>query len=345
MKPRTRNLFIGAVLFLILGAFAIYRIVLSDSILPASLGQEIFVQIPTNSSFDEVVDLLKKQGVVRDEAFFRKIANIMSYNRNPMRSGRYALRPGMNIIQVVRILRSGQQAPVKVVLTTERLLEEVAAKASRFIEPDSATLMQAFSNPDFLQHIGYTPETLMTIFIPNTYEFFWNTSAEGFVERMIKEKNAFWAKNNRLEKAKALGLTPEEVYTVASIVEKETLNNSEKPTIAGVYLNRLAIGMRLQADPTVVFATRDFTTKRVTSDHTQFDSPYNTYMYAGLPPGPISLASISSIDAVLNREDHKYVYFCAAGDESGLHNFAETFEQHQSNIALYKRNLEKRGLR
>jgi UPF0755 protein len=345
MTTRTRSLLIGAVLFLIVGAFAVYRIVLSDSILPASLGKEIYVEIPTNSSFEEVIELLKKQGVVRDEVFFRKAADYMGYKRDPMRSGRYELQPGMNIIQVVRVLRGGQQAPVKVILTTERLPEEVAAKVSRFIEPDSNTLLQTFTNPDFLQQIGYTPENLMTIFIPNTYELFWNTNAEGFVERMIKEKNAFWAKNNRLAKAKALGLTPEEVYTVASIVEKETLNNTEKPTIAGVYLNRLAQGMRLQADPTVVFATRDFTTKRVTSVHTQFDSPYNTYRYAGLPPGPISLASISSIDAVLNREDHKYIYFCASGDETGLHNFAETFEQHQGNIALYRRNLEKRGLR
>lgn len=162
---------------------------------------------------------------------------------------------------------------------------------------------------------------------------------------MIKEHDKFWAKNNRKEKADAMERSPEEVYALASIVEKETNNISERPRMAGVYLNRLRIGMPLQADPTSVFATKDFTTKRVTDYHTTFDSPYNTYMYRGLPPGPIAMSSIASIDAVLNSEDHKYLYFCAVGDGSGSHNFAKTLTQHNQNAAIYRSNLKKRGRR
>ena len=225
------------------------------------------------------------------------------------------------------------------------MIENVAAKAARFIEPDSVDLLIAFRNPINLEKYGFTEETLMSLFIPNTYEFFWNTSPEAFLERMKKEHDKFWEQNNRLKKAEKLGLKPAEVYTVASIVEKETLQNSEKKRMAGVYLNRLEINMKLQADPTSVFATKDFTTKQVTDYHTNFDSPYNTYRYAGLPPGPIAMASIASIDAVLNREDHKYYYFCAKGDGSGLHNFAKNLNGHNQNVRIYKSNLRKRGLR
>ena len=163
------------------------------------------------------------------------------------------------------------------------------------------------------------------------------------MKRMIKEHKRFWNKNGRSKKARALKMKPEEVYTLASIVEKETLATKEKPRMAGVYLNRLEIGMRLQADPTCVFATRDFGTARVTNYHLKFDSPYNTYLYAGLPPGPISMASISSLDAVLDAEDHDYLYFCAKGDGSGLHAFAKTLSGHNQNAAKYRANLKKRG--
>lgn len=344
MKSRTLTTWGIIVLLGAVAAVLVYQRFLGSTAIPSSRG-EFFVEIPTNATFEEVLAQLRREGIVRQPRLFRQLADWMDYRRDPMRSGRFALRGGMNLLQIIRKLRSGAQSPVKVVLTTQRLPAEVAAKVAGFLEPDSATLMQQFADEDFLQELGIAPETLMTLFIPNTYEFFWNTSAKGFLERMKKEHDAFWRQTNRLAKARALGLSPAEVYTLASIVEKETLVNSEKPTIAGVYLNRLKINMRLQADPTVVFATRDFTTKRVTNFHTQFESPYNTYLNTGLPPGPICLASISSIDAVLNREDHNYTYFCAAGDGSGRHNFAETYEQHLNNVATYQRNLEQRGLR
>lgn len=323
--------------------FIIYQRYLAPS---ASVkGEEsVIVYVPTGASFDQVVDTLKSKNLIKDEAAFRYLAEQMEYKKSPMRSGRYSLKPGWNILQVVRHLRSGRQDPVKVILTTERMLEDVAAKTSRFIEPDSIELMQAFTNDSLLNALGYTRENLMSLFIPNTYECYWDMSPLEFIERMNREHKKFWEKENRLEKAKALGMTPEEVYTLASIVEKETLKNIEKPRIAGAYLNRLKINMRLQADPTLVFATRDFETRRVLNYHKEFVSPYNTYMNAGLPPGPIAMASISSIDAVLNPEKHNYVYFCAVGDGSGLHSFAETLEGHNVNKARYLENLRKQGL-
>lgn len=334
---------ISALVLLLIGAFIYFKFVGAPAV-PAGL-KDYYVQIPTNSSYEEVLDTLEAKGILKDRQAFTLLAERMKYKRDPMRAGRYELQPGWSLIQLIRHLRGGRQAPVDVVLTNERLPENVAAKAARFIEPDSTDIQALFQDEDYLASIGYTPETLMSMFIPNTYEFFWNTSPRGFVERMAKEHDAFWEKDNRLQKAEALGLKPQEVYTLASIVEKETLVNKEKPRMAGVYLNRLRTGMRLQADPTAVFARRDFDTPRVTHYHTKFDSPYNTYLYAGLPPGPISMASISSIDAVLNAEEHDYIFFCAKGDGSGLHAFAKTLGGHNDNVAEYKRNLAKRGLR
>lgn len=325
-------------------AAAIYFKYVAGSKVPEDIG-EVYVQIPTGSEFEEVTSLLAAKGVIQKEETFRVLAERMKYRRSPMRSGRYEIKGGWSMVELIRHLRNGRQAPVNVVLTNERLVENVAAKAARFIEPDSLSLLEIMQDENYLQEIGYTPETLMSLFIPNTYEFFWNTSARDFMNRMIKEHDAFWDAGQRREKAETLGLSPEEVYTLASIVEKETLRNDEKQRMAGVYLNRLKEGMLLQADPTAVFATRDFGANRVLNRHTAFDSPYNTYKYPGLPPGPISMASISSIDAVLNAEDHDYLYFCAKGDGSGYHAFARTLQAHNQNAARYRENLRKRGLR
>lgn len=304
-----------------------------------------YLEIPTGSSFEEVVEALEKGNFLRDSSTFNETADWMSYRKPTMRAGRFEIQPGWSNQELIRHLRAGKQAPVKVVLSTARILEDVAGKVAVFIEEDSLGLVTQFQNRAFIEELGFTPETLMSLFIPNTYEFFWNTNAKEFLERMKKEHEKFWAKNDRLGKAKLREMTPAEVYTLASIVEKETNQNSEKKRMAGVYLNRLERGIPLQADPTCVFATRDFTTRRVTNYHTQFDSPYNTYMYAGLPPGPIAMASIASIDAVLNGEEHDYIYFCAKGDGTGYHSFAKTLKAHNQNAAIYKRNLKKRGLR
>jgi UPF0755 protein len=303
-----------------------------------------YVCIPTGATFEDVVGILKKGGFIKDEAGFRWLAGQMNYKKDKMRAGRFEVQPGWTNRELIQQLRNGEQAPVKLVLTNIRLLEDVAARAARFIEPDSATILATLNDPAFLAEIGYTSETLMSVFIPNTYEMYWNTDPKGFVKRMLKEHDAFWEKNDRKAKADALKLTPSEVYTLASIVERETNAVIEKPTVAGVYLNRLKINMKLQADPTCVFASRDFGTHRVTEYHLLFESPYNTYLHVGLPPGPISMASIPSIDAVLNPEKHNYLYFCAKPDDSGTHAFAATLPGHNVNVEKFRAYMRQKGL-
>lgn len=302
-----------------------------------------FVHIPSQSTFEDVVYILKHGNYITDEASFRWVAGQMSYAKPVMRAGRFELTPGWSNRELIQHLRTGEQAPVKVVLSSERLPEDIAGKVARFLEADSMALLEAFRNPALLQELGYSAETVTALFVPNTYEMFWNTEAVAFLRRMQKEHKAFWDKNDRRAKANALGLSPLEAYTLASIVERETNVNAEKPRVAGVYLNRLNIGMRLQADPTCVYATHDFAATRVTQYHTTFDSPYNTYLYAGLPPGPICMASIPSIDAVLNPEKHDYIFFCAKPDDSGTHAFAATFAGHNVNVDKFRNYMRQRG--
>jgi UPF0755 protein len=309
---------------------------------PAKLEHNILL-VPTGATYDQVVDSLTNGGFVTDVESFHWLADYMKYKRPEMRAGRYEIEPGWNNRQLIRHLRGGKQAPVNVILTNQRLPEEIAGRVAQFLETDSLSLLNTFRDPALLAELGYTPESFISLFIPNTYQMFWNTDAKGLLNRMAKEHDAFWNKNERKSKAQQLGMTPEAVYTLASIVERETNNNPEKPTIAGVYLNRLNIDMPLQADPTAVFATRDFTVRRVTEYHTTFDSPYNTYRYKGLPPGPISMASIASIDAVLNPKQHDYLYFCAKPDDSGSHAFAETYTAHLVNARRFQSWLRQRG--
>lgn len=310
---------------------------------PENVPQDTYVYIPTGSDFEQVVSILKSQNLIDNERDFRDLAERMKYKRHPMRSGRFLVKAGWSNKELIERLRNGEQAPVKLVFNNERLLENIAAKAARFIEPDSAALMEAFRNRALLEEIGHTEETLISIFIPNTYEVYWNLKPEDLIRRMLREHDTFWSKNERLAKAVNLGLTPLQVYTLASIVERESNYTPERPRIAGVYLNRLAINMKLQADPTCVFATRDFATRRVTEYHLQYNSPYNTYLYKGLPPGPISMASINSIDAVLNRESHNYLFFCAEPNDSGRHFFAETYQQHLVNARKFQEWVSRRG--
>lgn len=329
---------LGLLIAALLGIFIAWKpikAIFLDGV-PSNLENKM-VQIPTGSNFEQVLDILEKGNYINNRESFIWLAETMKYAKNEMRAGRFEVQPGWTNRDLIKHLRAGKQAPVQLVLTTnERLLEDIAGKAAMFIESDSLTILQTLTDASYVQSLGFTPETFISTFIPNTYELFWTTTPKQLVERMVKEQKAFWAKNGRLDKATALGLTPEQVYTAASIVERESNNQAERPTIAGVYLNRLKIGMKLQADPTCVFATRDFSTRRVTEHHLLFQSPYNTYLNVGLPPGPISMASISAIDAVLNREEHNYLYFCAKPDNSGTHAFAETYAGHNVNVAKFR---------
>jgi len=311
---------------------------------PTTLSNNL-VQIPSGATFDEVVDILDSGGYIVNKESFIETAEQMKYKKANMRTGQYKIQAGWSNRDLIKHLRGGNQETVKVTFNNKRMTENVAAEVSQYLQFDSLALQELFVDESYLEEIGYTKETLMSLFIPNTYDMYWNTTPKKFMERMIKEHKNFWESNDRLAKAKAKGLSKAEVATMASIVEKETNHNPEKRRMAGVYYNRVKIGMPLQADPTCVFATRDFSTKRVTNYHLEFDSPYNTYMYPGLPPGPIAMPSIASLDAVLNAEEHQYLYFCAKGNGTGQHNFAKTLSQHNRNAAIYVRNLRERGKR
>ncbi len=298
-----------------------------------------YLYIPSGADFDDVIDILKKDSLLLDVRSFEWLALKKNY-QNHVYAGRYKISNGINNNDLINKLRSGYQDPVKVIFNSVRTREQLAAKISKQIEADSLSLLELFNKDSIIKSYGLKPETFTCIFLPNTYEFWWNTSAKAFVDRMYSEYKKFW-NDDRMEKAKRLNLTPEEVTTLASIVDEETYYNSEMPRVAGLYINRLRKRIHLQADPTLKFALGDFTIKRVLNVHKQIDSPYNTYKRYGLPPGPISIPSIAAIDAVLNYESHDYLYMCAKSDFSGYHNFAKTLSQHNINARNYQRALNK----
>ncbi len=261
------------------------------------------------------------------------------------RTGRYAVEPGARVIDVYRRLRAGMQTPVQFTLPAVRTLDRLAGVMAHKLMLDSADVATAFGSDSVAARYGYSVETLPAAFIPDTYELYWDTSFEAFMQRMAQEHTRFWQAGNREELANRLGLTHEEVATLASIVDAETTNAAEKPAIAGLYLNRLHRGMLLQADPTVVFAAQAFNARRVSGQMLHTESPYNTYKHPGLPPGPIRIASQQGIDAVLHAQAHNYIYMCANADFSGTHAFAATYAEHRANARRYQRALAARGIR
>lgn len=302
-----------------------------------------YLYIPSNSDYEAVLQILENSAYIKDIESFKFVAEKKNYPSKVL-AGRYEIRNGMSNNDLVNLLRSGKQTPVKVSFISLRSLDILAGKVAVNIEADSLEIVQLLKSQDLAQKYGFNENTFLAMFIPNSYEFYWNTSAEQFVERMAKEYKNFWTEE-RKQKAANLGFSQSEVSTLASIVEAETQKNDEKARIAGVYINRLNIGMLLQADPTVVYATGDFFLKRVLNKHLEINSPYNTYKYSGLPPGPINIPSISSIDAVLNYEKHNYKFFCAKDDFSGYHVFAVTNAQHEANARKYHQALRSAGIR
>jgi UPF0755 protein len=316
--------------------FYFYQVFFSANTLIES-DKAYLLEIPSNSVYKKVVDKLYEERVINDALSFSFVAKILGY-QEAVKPGLYQIEPKMNNLQLVRMLRSGQQTPVRVTFNTVRTQEELAEKISVNLEVSKEQVLKLLQDSVYIRKFGFEEETVMSLFIPNTYEFWWDTSAEELFERMHKEYQSFWTEA-RSQKAQDLGLSKEEVSTLASIVQAESQKSDERPRIAGVYLNRLRIGMPLQADPTLVFAAGDFTIKRLTAKQMAIDSPYNTYKYAGLPPGPINLPDINSLDAVLNFEKHSYLYFCAKEDFSGYHSFAVGYDEHLSNARRYQRAL------
>jgi UPF0755 protein len=296
-----------------------------------------YFYIPTVSSYEDVKGLLINDTIITNLEAFDWVAQRKNYP-NMVKPGRYLIHDGLSNTELVDLLRSGEQAPVDITFISVRTLEQLAGRLGNQIEADSLELINCFKDKDIIQHYGFNDKTFIAMFIPNTYQFYWNTSAEKFIERMAEEFKKFW-NEDRINKAIEMGYSQSEIITLASIVEQETKKNDEKSRVAGVYINRLKKGIKLQADPTVIYAIGDFSIRRVLYSHLEYDSRYNTYKYAGLPPGPICIPSITSIDAVLNYEEHSYIYFCAREDFSGYHNFARTLAQHNANARKYQQAL------
>jgi UPF0755 protein len=321
------------IISLLLGANFYTKVYRSNSL------QDGYLFIPTGSVFNDVIENLENENLIKDINSFVWLAKKKNY-QNHVYAGRYKIDSSMNNNNIINKLRSGHQDPVKVIFNSVRTREQLAGKIASQIEADSASLVKSFYNDSIINDFNLKQETISCIFLPNTYEFWWNSSANTFMNKMYSEYKRFW-NDDRLKKANKLNLTKEDVITLASIVDEETLYNVEMPRVAGLYINRLRRRMYLQADPTLKFAIGDFTIKRVLNVHKQIDSPYNTYKKYGLPPGPISIPSISAIDAVLNFESHKYIYMCAKPDFSGYHNFAKSLSQHNINARNYQRALNK----
>ncbi|AMO21364.1 endolytic transglycosylase MltG [Flavobacterium columnare] len=305
---------------------------------------EKYIFIPTGATYEEVIKIMTPE--VDDIENFKLIAEKRSYDQNVF-PGRFLLKKGMGSFQIVTALR--HNTPLELSFNNQEVLEKLVSRVAGQIEADSVSLMRVIQDPVFLKKNGLTSDNVLGIFIPNTYEIKWNIGAEKFRDKMLEEYHKFW-NSDRMKKAKSLGLTPEQVITLASIVHKESVKEDERPRVAGVYLNRLKLEMPLQADPTIIFAikknTKDFdqVIKRVKGDMLFVNSPYNTYKNVGLPPGPIAMPDISAVDAVLSPEKHDYIYFCASVDRKGYHDFAVTYEEHQANAKKYAEWVNKLGL-
>lgn len=331
---------VTAVLVIGVGAWALSYI--KRPVIDLKGQRDALLYIPTGSDFDDVCQLLSLDGWLTDEHQFRTIAGLKHY-ADKVKPGRYRITDRMTANELVNRLRSGVQEPVKVTFNNIRTLEQLASSVSRHLEADSASILAAMRDTSLLVKYGYDSQTLPSMFIPNTYEFVWNTSGEQWMERMNREYDKFWT-DKRQHKADSLHLTRLEVATIASIIEEETNKVDELPIIAGIYINRLRKGMLLQACPTLKYALGDFTLRRILKKDQQVESPYNTYKYAGLPPGPIRIPSITAVDAVLNAADHQYLFMCARPDGSGRHNFARTNAEHARNAAIYQKELDKRKI-
>ena len=301
------------------------------------------ITIAPNTEFKALRDSLYAKHVLHELISFGVMSKILKYNKN-VKAGRYKIKSNMNNWDAIRMLRAGIQEPVVLTFNNVRTNEELAGKITKNLMIDSSSFLDLLHNKEYIGSYGFTKETIQGMFIPNSYQVYWTFSAEKIFERLHKEYTSFWNKD-RTKKATQIGLTIKEVTTLASIVEAETAKNDEKRRVAGVYMNRIKRGMLLQADPTVKFAWGDFSLKRILFKHLEINSPYNTYKYKGLPPGPINSPSISSIDAVLHYENHEYIFFCAKEDFSGYHNFAKSASGHAKNRNKYIRALNKHNIK
>jgi UPF0755 protein len=318
----------------------VYRVLFGPNVLTE--GTRVTIYIPDGSAYARAIDSIETHLKIKNLKALKWVAEKKNY---PLlvKPGRYVIERDLSYIELINILRSGRQTPVKVTFNNIRTLNELAGKIGRQISADSSKIITFLSEPSNYSKDGFTRENVISVFIPNTYLLFWNTTAEGLYSRMLKEYRKFW-NDERVTKANEKKLSLVEVAILASIIDDEVARAGEKPKIAGVYLNRIKRGIPLQACPTIKFALNDFTITRVLKKHLIVDSPYNTYKHYGFPPGPIGCPTIEGIDAVLNAEKHDYLYFAARADFSGYHNFSRTLAEHNRYAAEYQRELNKRKI-
>lgn len=332
-----------AVLLIIVVAGSFYAASLYKVYFAANVsGKQGYLYIKTGATLDNVLEEIKTKDLLKDAGSFSQAAAKMELAQR-LKPGRYRLSKGMNNRTLINMIKAGNQDPIKLKFHNIRKKDDFAGYLAKNFEADSTAFIKVLDSAALVEKYGFTTDNSYTMFIPNTYDMYWNISPIEFFNRMQKEYDKFW-NASRKQKAAALNLTPQQVTILASIVDGEALYDKEMPVIAGLYLNRLNRGILLQADPTVIFANNDFTVKRVTGPLLRVESKYNTYKYAGLPPGPIMMPSINAIDAVLNHDKNNYIYMCAKDDFSGYHAFAETKAEHEINANKYRAALNKRNI-
>jgi UPF0755 protein len=340
MKKKLLFISLGLGVIILVVIFLIYKTLFGVGITPKENISIIY--IPTGSSYSQVVDTLEAHLTINNKKILNWVAAKKKYP-DLIKPGRYIIESEFSYTSLINLLRSGRQDPVQITFSNIRFLNQIAGKIGRQIEADSTKIINFLLNETNYKDDGFTKEDIITVFIPDTYEIYWNTDAKALYERMLKEYRLFW-NSERKERAKEKNLTPKEVAILASIIDDEVVKKDEKPRIAGVYLNRLKLGIPMQSCPTIKFALNDFTITRVLKKYLEVDSPYNTYKYKGFPPGPIGCPSVEGIEAVLNAEKHNYLYFAAKADFSGYHNFSKTLSEHNHYAALYQKELDKRKI-
>lgn len=328
------------VVLLLAAGFWAYRMVLASNF---SIKETTYVYVDSQKNFNDLCNQLKDSASCKSLTSFKQLAYLIGYP-DKMKTGRYAIEPGTGNLRLLKNLIGGLQSPIRITFNNIRLRTDLAQRLDDQLMVTKDELLTRFADSAYCAELGFTTETIQCMFIPNTYELYWDITSDYFMKRMQKEYKAFWTAD-RLAKAAKIGITPVQVSVLASIVEEETAKADEMGMVAGLYLNRLQINMPLQADPTVKYAVGDVTLKRIMFEHLQVESPYNTYKHTGLPPGPIRVPSIKGINAVLNHDQHNYIYMCAKEDFSGRHNFASTLAEHAKNANRYRAELNRRQIK
>lgn len=347
MSKKRKNKWIWMILSCMIAGMAVVAIYLFQSGFKTQ--ETVFIYIDTDDDVDSVCYKIEEKTQPENIRVFHLFAGLLNL-KDHICTGRYEVTRNLTMLDLIRHIRNHNEKPINIIVPSTRTLEDLAGKMGKQLMVDSTAIIQYLKDENHIVSLGYTKESLPGLFIPNTYEVYWDTSVEKLIERIQKEHTAFW-NEERLDKLKEVSqyageeMTKEKVITLASIVDSETANNGEKPTIAALYMNRLRKQMALQSDPTVIFAVGDFSIRRVLHEHLKVESPYNTYRNQGLPPGPIRVPSIAGIDAVLNHDKNDYVYMCAKEDFSGTHNYAVSYSEHLCNAARYAQALNAKGIK